>query len=115
VLFKKLHEVKMKIHLKRCEFAITLVIYFGHRILPNGIMVHWAKVIAILEMPNPIDVHTLRSFIGLCNYYRIYVQDFSTIVHPLYALLKKDVAWNGVKRLRKLLTHSRKSFQSSPF
>jgi len=23
----------------------------------------------------------------------IYVQDFNTIVHPLYALLKKDVAW----------------------
>ncbi len=56
-------------------------------------MVHWAKVVAILEMPNPIDVHTLRSFIGLCNYYKIYVQDFNTITHPLYVLLKKDVAW----------------------
>ncbi len=56
-------------------------------------MIHWAKVVAILEMPNPTDVHTLRSFIGLCNYYKIYVQDFSTITHLLYALLKKDVAW----------------------
>jgi len=56
-------------------------------------MVHWAKVVAILKMPNPTNVHTLKSFIGLCNYCRIYVQDFNTIVHPLYALLKKDVAW----------------------
>jgi hypothetical protein len=56
-------------------------------------MAHWAKVVAILEMPNPIDVHILRSFIILCNYYMIYVQDFGTIDHPLYALLKKDVAW----------------------
>ncbi len=92
-LFKRLHEVNMKIHLKKCEFAITSVVYFGHRILPNGIMGHWAIVIAILEMPNPTNVHTLRSFIELCNYYMIYVQNFSTIVHPLYALLKKDVAW----------------------
>jgi len=83
----------MKIHPKKCEFVVTLVIYLGHRILPNGIMAHWAKVVAILEMPNPTDVHTWRSFIRLCNYYRIYVQDFSTIAHPLYALLKKDVAW----------------------
>jgi len=83
----------MKIHPKKSEFAITLVIYLGHKILPNGIMVHWAKVIAILEMPNPSNVHTLKSFIGLCNYYKIYVQDFNTTVHPLYALLKKDVAW----------------------
>ncbi len=56
-------------------------------------MAHWAKVVAILEIPNPTDVHTLKSFIGLCNYYRIYVQDSSTITHPFYVLLKKDVAW----------------------
>jgi phage terminase small subunit len=83
----------MKIHLKKCEFVITSVVYLGHRILPKGIMAHWAKVVAILEMPNPTDVHTLRSFIRLCNYYKIYVQDFSNIAHPLYALLKKDVVW----------------------
>jgi len=83
----------MKIHLKKCEFVVMSVVYLRHKILPNGIMVHCTKVVAILEMPNPIDVHTLRSFIGLCNYHRIYVQDFSTIAHPLYALLKKDVAW----------------------
>jgi hypothetical protein len=81
----------MKIHPKKCEFVVTLVIYLGHKILPNGIMVHHAKVIAILEMPNRTDVHTLKSFIELCNYYKIYVQDFNTITHPLYALLKKDV------------------------
>jgi hypothetical protein len=92
-LFNRFHEINMKIHPKKCEFVVTLVIYLGHRILPNGIMAHWAKVIAILEMPNPINVHTLRSFIGICNCYRIYVKDFSTIAHPLYALLKKDVAW----------------------
>jgi hypothetical protein len=56
-------------------------------------MVLWLIVIAILEMPNSTNVHTLKSFIGLCNYYMIYVQDFNTIVHPLYALLKKDVTW----------------------
>jgi hypothetical protein len=54
-LFKRFHEVNMKIYPKKCEFVVTLVIYLGHKILPNGIMVHWAKVITILEMPNPID------------------------------------------------------------
>jgi hypothetical protein len=92
-LFKRLHKVNMKIHSKKCEFVVTSIVYLGHRILPNGIMVHWAKVVAILEMPNPIDVHTLRSFIVLCNYYKIYVQNFNIIAHPLYALLKKDIVW----------------------
>jgi hypothetical protein len=92
-LFKRLHEVNMKIHPKKCEFVVTSVVYLGHIILLNGIMAYWAKVVVILEMPNPIDVHTLRNIIELCNYYNIYVQDFNTIAHPLYALLKKDVAW----------------------
>jgi len=90
-LFKKLHEVNMKIHPKKCEFVVTSVVYLGQFFLPNGIMAHWVKVIAILEMPNPTDIHTLKSFIELCNYYKIYVQDFNIIVHPLYALLNKDV------------------------
>jgi len=34
-LFKKLHEVNMKIHLKKCEFVVISVVYLGHRILPN--------------------------------------------------------------------------------
>jgi len=114
-LFKRLHEVNMKIHPKKCEFAVALVVYFGHKILPNNIMAHWAKVVAILEMPNPTDLHTLRSFIGLCNYYSIYIQDFNVIIHPLYALLKRDVTWTWSKEVRKLLIHSRKSFQNSPF
>jgi hypothetical protein len=81
----------MKIHPKKCEFTITSVVYFGHKTLPNGIMVHWAKVVTILEMPNPTVVHTSKNFIGLCNYHKIYVQNFNTIIHPFYALLKKDV------------------------
>ncbi len=72
-LFKRFHEVNKKIHLKKCEFVIISIVYLGHRILPNGIMAHWAKVVAILEMPNLTDVHTLKSLIELCNYYKIYV------------------------------------------
>jgi len=83
----------MKINPKKCEFVVTLVVYLRHKILPNGIIAHWAKVVTILEMSILTDVHTLRSFIGLCNYYKIYVQDFNIIAHPLYALLKKYVAW----------------------
>ncbi len=39
-LFKRLHEVNMKIHPKKCEFVVTSIIYLEHKILPNGIMAH---------------------------------------------------------------------------
>jgi hypothetical protein len=104
----------MKIHPKKCEFAVTSIVYLEHRILPNGIMVHWAKVVSILEMPNPTDVHTLRSFIRLCNYYKIYVQDFSIIVHPLYALLKKDVAWTWSGEVQEALNTLKEKLSEFP-
>jgi hypothetical protein len=62
-LFKRFHKVNMKIHPKNCEFVVTSIVYLGHKILPNGIMAHWAKlVITILEMSYLIDVHILKSF-----------------------------------------------------
>jgi hypothetical protein len=39
-LFKRLHKVNMKIHPKKCEFVVTLVVYLGHKKISNGIMVH---------------------------------------------------------------------------
>jgi hypothetical protein len=113
-LFKRFHKVNMKIHPKMCEFSITLVVYFGHKISTNGIMAHWAKVIAILEMPNFTDVHTLRNFLGLCNYYKIYVQNFNTIAHPPYALLKKDVAWTWSEKAQEAFNTLKEKLSEFP-
>jgi hypothetical protein len=77
-------------------------------------MAHWAKVVAILEMPNPNDVHTLRSFIRLCNYYRIYVQDFNTIVDPFYALFKKDVTWTWSEETQEAFNTLKEKFSKFP-
>jgi hypothetical protein len=104
----------MKIHPKKCEFFVTSLVYLGHKILPNGIMVHWAKVVAILGMPNPTNVHTLRSFIRLCNYKRIFVQNFSTIVHPFYALLKKDVVWIWSEKAREAFNTLKEKLSKFP-
>jgi hypothetical protein len=71
-------------------------------------------MVAILEMPNPIDVHTLRSFIRLYNYYMVYVQDFGIIVHPLYALLKKDVAWTWNEEAQETFNTFKEKFSKFP-
>ncbi len=57
----------------------------------------------------------MRSFIELCNYYRIYVQDFSIIVHLLYALLKKDVAWTWSDEAQKAFNTLKEKLSKFPF
>jgi hypothetical protein len=56
----------------------------------------------------------LRSFIGLCNYYKIYVQNFNTIVHLLYALLKKDVAWTWIEEVQEAFNTLKEKLSEFP-
>ena len=48
------------------------------------------KVQAILDWPPPSKVAELRSFLGLANYYRKFIQGYSKKVAPLIDLLKND-------------------------
>jgi len=46
--------------------------------------VHW---------PIPTKVKELQSFLGLCNYYRRFIDHFADITIPLTRLLHKNVPW----------------------
>ena len=48
------------------------------------------KVQAILDWPPPSKVTELRSFLGLTNYYRNFIQEYSKKGALLIDLLKKD-------------------------
>ena len=51
------------------------------------------KVKAILEWPTPTGLADLRSFLGLANYYRRFIQGYSRMASPLTDLLKKGQPW----------------------
>jgi hypothetical protein len=47
----------------------------------------------VKEFPEPKNVKQLQRFLGLCVYYRRFVQGFAKIAAPLYNLLKKDTPY----------------------
>jgi hypothetical protein len=55
--------------------------------------VQQAKVDALQKIPAPVDVPRLRAFLGLANYYRQFVKNFSLIDKPLTILTSKDQPW----------------------
>ena len=63
----------------------------GYVISEKGVALDLAKIKVILEWPVPKDVHDIRSFMGLTGYYRIFIEKFSGIAHPITTLQKKSV------------------------
>ena len=61
----------------KCEFDMTELLYLGHIISAQGVQVHQEKTRAILDSildwSMPKNVTQLRSFFGLCIYYRRFV------------------------------------------
>jgi len=49
------------------------------------------KVAKILEWPFLSDITTARVFIGVCVYFRIWIEYFALIAIPIYILFKKGV------------------------
>ena len=59
----------------------------------KGIKMNDDKVKAILEWPTPKTVHSVRSFLGLANFYRRFIKDYAQVARPLNNLIKKDQAF----------------------
>jgi hypothetical protein len=49
------------------------------------------KVVAILDSKAPKDVRGIKSFIGMADYYRCFIEGFSKVARPMTALLAKKV------------------------
>ncbi len=61
-------------------------------IYPGGLGVQQAQVEAIAHISCPMNVSRVRVFMGLANYYRMYVKGFNAMAKPLN-MLKLDQEW----------------------
>ncbi|UYV83453.1 K02A2.6-like, partial [Cordylochernes scorpioides] len=68
----------------------------GHLIDGDGIYPEPDKVEAVRNFPRPKNVSEVRSFLGLCSYYRRFIKSFADLTGPLNELLKKgkQFSWN---------------------
>lgn len=54
----------------------------GSRISIKDIKVDKAKVELIENLPLPISIKGVRSFLGHAGFYQLFIKDFSKIAHP---------------------------------
>jgi hypothetical protein len=100
-VLETLRQHKFYANKKKCEFWKSEISFLGHIVGKGGIKVDPVKVAAVQNWPVPSHVQLLRGFLGLANYFRRFVQGFSTLATPLTNLTRHNVDWKWSDRCQK--------------
>lgn len=80
----------LKFNWNKCKFLFTEVEYLGYIISNGKIKPSELKIKAVSKFPQPSNVKSVQSFLGLTGYFRKFIYNYSIIARPLTDLLKKD-------------------------
>ncbi|CAN6567559.1 unnamed protein product [Malus baccata var. baccata] len=114
IVFKTFREHELYVKKEKCSFATKEVEFLGHKIKEGKLMMEKGKIKAIQEWEPPTKVPTLRSFLGLANYYRRFIKGYSAIAAPLTDLLKKNKAWEWTDRCQEAFERLKKALMEEP-
>ncbi|GFV05953.1 retrovirus-related Pol polyprotein from transposon 297 [Trichonephila clavipes] len=88
--------------------------YLGHIISAEGVRTDPEKVSAVKNWKRPENLRELRSFLGLCTYYRKFVKGFSNIARPLHKLTESKQKFQWTKECEDSFLQLKEALTSSP-
>ena len=96
-VFQRIEEFGFKLSAEKCEFFLKQIKYLGQIIDSQGRRPDPQRTEAIEKMPARNNVAQLQSFLGLAQYYAIYIPKMQKLRAPLNKLLKRDKSGFGQK------------------
>ena len=70
IVFNRLRHTGLKANLLKCHFGSPNVAYLGFQLTPQGVLPGKDKLAAVRDSKPPRDVHQVRQFLGLVNFFR---------------------------------------------
>ncbi|XP_028164865.1 uncharacterized protein K02A2.6-like [Ostrinia furnacalis] len=101
-VFQKLQQCGLHLNRKKCQFMQKSVNYLGHVIDEKGLHPTQEKVNDIKNSPCPTDTSSLRTFLGMINYYQQFIPNLASKLNPLYKLLHKDTKFVWTKECNRI-------------
>lgn len=103
-----------KIALHKGQWCKTKVNYMGLQVGRNGIKPQSTRIQAIQNIKAHSNMSELRSFLGVCNYSRQFIENYSDITRPLTSLLKKDAPFQWTKQQERALSELKRLLCAAP-
>ena len=92
-VFQRLEFAGLQLRKDKCRLAYRGVEFLGHWISEEGRspLTGYAKRVHSFSRPN--NVKELQRYLGMANYYRCYIRNFSMVAEPLYTLTRTGQKW----------------------
>ena len=114
IVMERLAEANLKINHEKCTWCSSVVKILGHVVSHNKIQMDPKKVASIKDWKFPQNVKQIQQFLGLANYYKRFVKDFSKIAGPLFNLLKKETPFVFDEACKKAFENLKEVLTSDP-
>ncbi|XP_063938059.1 uncharacterized protein LOC135147933 [Daucus carota subsp. sativus] len=114
MVLKRCVETNLILNWEKCHFMVQEGIILGHKVSAKGLEVDKAKVETIKNLPPPLSVKGIRSFLGHAGFYRRFIKDFSKISKPLCNLLEKDIPFKFDEECLEAFEFLKKKLTSAP-
>jgi len=89
-VIKRLEENNLYVKLEKYRWKVREVEFLGVVIGLEGIKMEEEKMKGVLEWLIPKYVKNVQKFLELANYYRQFIESFTSITRPLHDIVKKD-------------------------
>ena len=90
LVLKELKKANFRINSGKCTWVAREIKILGHIVSKKSVAMDPAKIEAVKNRAVPINLKQVQSYLGLCNYYRRFIENFSKMAAPLFRLLQKD-------------------------
>jgi len=113
-ILRRLEEHNLYIKPEKCKWKVREVGFLRVVIGPDRIKMEREKVKSMLEWPTPKCVKDVQKFLGLANYYRRFMKDFTEIARPMHRLVQKQEKWNWGSEQEEAFGRLKEIFTSEP-
>jgi transposase InsO family protein len=111
-VLSRIGDAGLRVNPEKCKFFKSETKFLGHVINQEGIQTDSSKIEAIVKFERPKCIKKLRSFLGVCNYYRKFIKDYAKLARNLESICgsnKDKLVWseecdNSFQRMKEALS-----------
>jgi len=113
-VLKRLEENNLFVKPEKCKWKVREVEFLRVVIGPKGVEMQRKKIEGVLNWPASRNVKEVQKFLGLTNYYRRFIKDFTRIAALLHMLVRKEQKWKWKKEQEKVFKRLKMVFTTEP-